>query len=1177
MRRTNLFGRLGRDGAASAPFAVVAVVILLGAGISYAYLASYSSSKDAAEERPAWTASADRALQVESQRIADAVRQSLDGVLAPDGYLQSETIMSQIGSYARNDLQLWANNSFPHGDGTYECNIESVDLVTVPVYCMLVAGNPLGQQTSQMLPVGLRAVARCGIAISFDMRTIVHKEVVVSISQPCPQLLAAHFQNLLEYELAEDGLVPLLMADALSTRLSAEGVWAPEDSEMEVLLEGAILAVERALFRSAPSSPPLASETTVVGGSTVLRGGALLGRPETGEVWLEMAKDARFNFTFLQTGERLSFSLSPSIESKAMFEVTTTVTDYAPAEAGGHVGATAVRATYGIEISHAVDCSVNGHPAGSVGRTVRSRSSLMALAMDRPDRDYIAGRHAQVEDWADFEAAMAPGRSCVRTLELRIAGATSDSTSSVMLDGVCLGDFAGRSVTLRNVVAGDHDLTVIPAAAAGVAASCATRVSLGVEDASSQLTVRPGAATGDAADFAFWFSLMSAFHSSGDSRVPYLDFIARLVGYPLLDRAVASAPMDDLDGLVLWEEGLSRHLGLLEDVWSPVSGPVHGDFLTAAKDLLSIYQIAHKLLVKYPTDALRVARIIVLMGTEEGRDVVRMFLESDGDTELLVEARAVDGGLQLGTTGDAALLLKSMKCGLTLVSVLTSAIAVAKDAVSIGQALADGRVADARLAGLNLSLDLARTVINVIGLLRDLGLLALGAVSKAALTLVTAAVSVISTFASAYSSAGRDFKGAMALLMNPETFNGALKTAGFVAGIGTLAASAYLGAAALTGLVVTALSAVLIATGVGAVVYCIVIVAWTALHWQKIKEWGRAWASGTATDEAVGRAMGDVQDALGGTMGLRAQLNEIDVAGDLRTARLMRGTGLAMMEVRSLLADEGLVGAVNRTDLYHLDMGAAQARCAKAVAELRYWIEVLWREVDDFVDGDHASSDGELSEGFAHDKDFVIDGLTYHHTFDADILVDYGDGWTERLSQADGSLVRFLRSLNVSNAEGLAVRLEVRAADDRIYGPAMEAWGDALSLILEEVGRSSEGLSAASRECAYASMIGTPSEYSRGLSVVEVRTGEGLDAVSCEVDSGGIWSDGALVAGRAHVDVEDGARMLVVAPGHVESTMGGNGVELEELESRCSATAPRWCDPSFGRTVLDHKVVVAKG
>ena len=1176
MRRTNLFGRLGRDRAASAPFAVIAVVILLGAGISYAYLASYRSTKEAAEDRPAWTASADRALQVESQRIADAVRQSLDGVLAPDGYLLSETIMSQIGSFAKNNLQLWANDTYPRGDGTYECDVESVDLVTVPVYCQLVAGNALGQQTPQMLPVGLRAVARCGIAISFDLRTIVHKEVVVSVSQPCPQLLAAHFQNLLEYELAEDGLVPLLMADALSARMSAEGVWTPDDPEMGVLLEGAIWAVERALFRSGPTSPSWAAGTAVAGGSTVMRGGALLGRPESGDVWLEMAGDARFNFTFAPTGEHVSFSLQPSIESKAMFEVATTVTDYAPVEAGGHIGATAVRATYGIGISHTVDCFANGHPAGQVGRSVQSRSSLMALAFDRPERDYSGSRHPQVEDWADFEAALSPERSCVRTLELRIEDAHRDSTSSIMLDGVCLGDYVGRSVTLRNVVAGDHDLTLIPVASANGAASCTTRVSLGIEDEFSQLTVRPEAATGDATDFAFWFSLMSAFHSSGDSKVPYLDFIARLVGYPLLDRAVASAPLDDLDGIILWEEGLSRHLGLLEDVWSPVSGPVHGDFLTAAKDLLSIYQTAHKLLVKYPTDALRVARVLVLMGTEEGRDVVRLFLKSDGDTKLLVEAKAVDGGLQLGATGGATVLLKSIKCGLTLVSVLTSAIAVAKDVVSIGQALADGRIADAGWACLNLSLDLARTVINVIGVLRDLGLLALSGVSKAALTLVTAAVSVISTFASAYRSAGRDFEGAMALLMNPETFNEALKTAGFVAGIGTLVASAYLGAAALAGLAVTALSAVLIATGVGAVAYCIVIVAWAALHWQEIKEWGRAWASGTATDEAVESAMGDVRDVLEGTMGLRAQLNGIDVDEELRTARLMRGTGLAMMEIRSLLSDEGLIGAINRTDLYHLDMGAAQARRAKAVAGLGYWTEVLWREVDDFVDSDHATSDGELSEGFAHDKDFIIDGLTYHHTFDVDILVDNGDGWIERLTQADGSLARFLRSLNGSNVEGLDVRLEVRAADDRIYGPAMEAWGDALSRILDEVGRCSEDLSAASRENAYASIVGTPSEYSRDLSVVELRTGEGLGTASCEVVSGGVWTEGALVAGRADVEVEDGMRVLVVVPGHVESTMGGNGVALVELESRCSATAPRWCDPGFGRTVLDHKAI-AKG
>jgi hypothetical protein len=160
--------------------------------------------------------------------------------------------------------------------------------------------------------------------------------------------------------------------------------------------------------------------------------------------------------------------------------------------------------------------------------------------------------------------------------------------------------------------------------------------------------------------------------------------------------------------------------------------------------------------------------------------------------------------------------------------------------------------------------------------------------------------------------------------------------------------------------------------------------------------------------------------------------------------------------------------------------------------------------------------------------------------------------------------------------DGSKVELGLYGKDGRIYGPALSDWNTALASICAEVRRCVDNITVSSREAAYSALVGSGSEYRRDLSLVEIVTGEEVPLAQVEVTSGGLWMNGTMAEGRQRVEVRDGARMLVVTPGPVGSTMLGWGLELEQLESTCSATAPRWCDPSFGRTVVDHKAVVVK-
>ena len=1173
MRRTNLFGRLGRDRAASAPFAVVAVVILLGAGISYTYLASYRSTQEAAEDRPAWADGPQAALEAEQARVEAAVGEALDAALDPSEALPSGTIVSAIGSAAERGFLDWANSTYPRMNGTYLRALRDARLLVVPVYGRVLAGNPIGQQTYQTLPVGVEAVAAATVEVGMVDRSVLSRDVVVRVDRPCPRLLAAHFQNVLEYELAEDGLVPALVSDALSTALARDYSFIAREDGMRSLLERALLVITWSLFRTDRSMMSPMPGAGPEEGTMVFNGGALAGFPEDGRISLELPKSTDFRVVFPPTGETLRFRFAPTIETMDTFKVEVASRNYAAAEAKGHGNASAVRLTYGVEFDHKVACLQDGRFVGLVERRIESRATAMGWAWDRPGLEVDGKRNPQVEDWDDFNATMSVAGSATGNVSLRLDGQQA-GPSTVILDGVYLGEYKGPDVILENVAVGRHELTVQASMGDLGDATCSTTVVLGPDGTGASVSLSPGIGQGDAEDFTFWFSLMASYHRPGSTRIPYLDYIAQLSGYPPAPAQVAVDPEEHLGELVFWEEGLARHLERMGDVWTPVDGPVKGSFWHKASDVLSIYKEAHKLLVKLPKEVIRQGSICILLSSQEGRTVVRGYLKSQNDAKELFKAESMPEGFLVTFGKENPRLVTSFKSGLALLSVVSSAYSVWKDAINVGEALDDGWSPRAGFAVLNITIDIVRTVMAAVTLLKELGLVTLSELAKGCMGIISAAISVITAFLSAYQQAGGDVWAAFAILGHPDTFSAALRTAAFLQGIVTLYVAVVVGVVvpALTGAIVTVASAAAMSTGVGLIVFGLALAVWAILNWEKVQAWFRGWLSGTATQSEVKAAREGIEDMLASTMSIRAQLNGVDVEGELYRARLERGTGLGLMEARAFLSDDGLVGALGRQDLRHLDDGASQARRAKAVAELRYWIEVLWREVDDFVDEDSTDKADGLSEGFTDDKGtFGVD-----HDFRADIHVTDPDGLRARLSQRDGTLMGFLRGLDAATADGSKVELDVYGKDGRVYGPALRNWNAALDSICAEVRRCVDNITVASREVAYAALLGSGSEYRRDLSIVEIVTGEDVPLAQVDVISAGLWMNGTSVEGWQRVEIRDGARMLVVTPGLVESIMYGPGIELEQLESRCNATAPRWCDPSFGRTVLDHKAVVAK-
>ncbi len=1140
----------------AAPFAVVAVVIMLGAGIAYVYMESYQEAMDEASEREPGADGPDDVMADAVDRVERAVGAALSLALSTNETLPSGTLVSWLGTRANTHFSNWAMTNHPWEEQGCTVDIESPRLWVVPVHSTVVAGNALGQQVRQTVPVGVQAVAACRLTVTSSGGVDLAREVVAKAACPAPQVLAAHMQNQLEYALAEDGLVGALVADAAWANLVCDPAWTAQSEEFENILVDAVRTVEWSLFGSPSGSEGVGDIKLPADGSREVRGGGLGVRPDTGRVAVQLPSDANITFVFPPTGDLVSVRLIPRVASLVALGADVCMSNYSAAEAAGHGDASAVSVTYGIELDHCIDCYVDGRRVGAVGRTIEARASKMALAWDRavgadPFKD------PQVEDWDAFEDAMSIAGSVPVHVTVSVEGA-GPSSVSVALDGVYLGDYGPGELTLPNVQVGRHQLSLWGSGGASTAATCATeaRALPGPMDA---IQARLAPVDGDADALGFWYSLMASYHSNAGSRIPYIEHIASLVGYPPAPDEVAADPEGNMGRLLFWEEGLGVHLDRLGEAWTPATGPISGDVLGAMKDVHSIYKGIHKVLYKLPKDALKgVQRVICQIDGDTGAEVSAWLETTAGKVPLFTAKQRLDG-LVVEFKGAHPTTFRFIKTVPALIAVASSVLKVTADTIEFVKAVHEGDAGNITFAALDLTFDLTGMVLSVVGLLKTMGWLKLTPAMTTTLTVVGAAIGVVTSFYSAYKDAG-DVWGALGLLALPGTFSDAMRTASFAQSIAILVTTAIV--SQIPGIALAAAAAMV--TGVGAIVFLAVLAVWAAFHWDDIKSWFASWVSGTAKDEEVRAADEGITGMLTSTMRLRAGLNAVDVEGELAQSRLERGRGYALMEARALLPDADAVAGLGRADLRHLDDGGARARRAKAVAEARYWIDVLWCEVDDFVDSDGLADSGRPSEGFRNDNDKA---LGKEHHFWTELRVIGPDGAVRRLGQADGSLAAFLAALNTSSADGIEIDFSIKG---RVYGGALDDLTHELGAVSAELGRCVDMLAACSRETAYSAMQGSAPDYRRDLGVVEVRLGEGVNGgrvrVTVDTDAGP----------AREVPVDDGTAVVLVRPGRAMSILVHVPGGYEKAEQVVGGAVHGWCEPGFARDVLDHEVVLAE-
>ena len=1148
--------RAGTGGSA-APFAVVAVVVMLGAGIAYVYMESYQLAMEEASSREPGTEGPNGVMADAVAWVEDAVDAALALALDSGDTMPSGTIVSWLGTRASTHLSNWAVAAFPREERGCHVVIESPRLWCVPVYASVVVGNALGQQVPQTLPVGVQAVAACTLTVTSPGGVELAREVTARAERVAPQVLASHMQNQLEYALAEDGLVGALVADAAWANLVCDPQWVPQEREQENVLIDAVRTVEWSLFGSPPADAVLVDFALPVDGSRVVRGGDLGVRHGTGRVAVQLPSDANITFIFPPTGEAVSVRLVPRVASTASLGVDVSMSNYSAAEAAGHGDASAVRVMYGMSFEHTVECIVDGGVPSTIGRTIEARASTMAWTWDRAVGADPFG-DPQVEDWDLFEAAMTAAGSVPVPVTVRVDG-SSGSPVSLALDGVYLGDYDASAIALPNVQVGRHQLSCWVRGGDSVSAACATEAVVpsspgGVLRASLSPTGADEGALG------FWYSLMSSYHSNAGSRIPYLEHIAGMVGYPPAPDEVAADPLGNLDRLLFWEEGLGAHLDRLEGAWTPATGPVSGDALGAMKDVHSIYKLTHKVLYSLPKDALEgVQKVVCQIDAETGAEMSAWLETAAGRFPLFTAKQQLDALVVAFKSANPRTFL-FIKTVPAFLAVASSVLKVSTDTLELVKAVQEGGREEITLAALNFSLDLAGMALSVVGLLKTVGLFKLTPAMSSALTFVGAAIGVVTSFYSAYKEAG-DVWGAIGLLVGPDSFSDAMRSATFAYGIAVLVTGII--ATQVCGIALAVVAA--IATGVGAIVFLAVLAVWAAFHWDDIEQWFASWVSGTAKDEEVRAADDGITGMLGSTMRLRAGLNAVDVEGELLCSRLERGKGLGLMEARSMLPGAAAVAGLGRADLRHLDGGAVQARRAKSIAEARYWAEVLWRETDDFVDIDGLAKDARPSEGFRNDNDKALGA---EHDFWTELWVFSPDGVGRRVSQADGSLAAFLASLNSTNVEGIELDLGI---EGRVFGPALDDLTRELGAVASELGRCVDRLAACSREATYAAAQGSAPDYRRDLSVVEVRLGEGVRnatiTLMVDMDPGSAKT----------VGVEDGTTVATVGPGEVLSLLIDVPGGYEGASTGVRGRARNWSDPLFATDVLDHKVRLSDG
>ena len=1156
MRRTRILDKFSRDEGAMAPYAVVAVVILLGAAMSYAYLAHLQTTRMELDGADPWTDEAIRALDDEEARIQAAVQRILETVSEGEDRMAAKGLVSSLAIRGQDAFSLWVDANYPSHRGHVLIEVSDPRFTLGTLFSTVTTGNVLGQQVPQQLPVGLEAVGAARVDVHVGDGSSAGRDVAVRAETVAPQVLAAHLQNVLEYSLANEGLCSALIIDAISTKLATEPYWEPADVIQVWLVRGSIAAVQRSLFHNDTIVPWLPDQ---------LDGPDLLGDATSGRVSLQPFSDVPIDVTCPRGGLTHQVEFVPRLEWLTSPQVQLRTSGLWGAEEGGE--ATLARFDMAGFFQHTVEVRLDGLLVGNVTREIGFRDHLTAWAMDATagdDNDPHYGR-AQVEDWASFKGTMAVVSPPPSVLRLDVPSSFGDQVE-VSLDGVHLGIYDVGTNDLPNVPSGPHEVMVVSRTSADAPATCSTQVMVSPEGDITPMRPVPSGEGLSRAEHAFWFSIMAAFHRTDAGSLAHLEHIASLAGYPLLPSHIADRPEDDLDAVAFWVEGLEHHLEYMGGKWDDkgVSDPV--STLDQAKQVVKLSKLAYKLLVKLPKEVRKVSRATVILSTQEGRTEFRIWSETGAGPKDLLKGTADETGCTVRATAALGGMVAKVDNVLTAISILTSALTVVYDTVEFVGALEGGDTEEVIWAYVDLQLDMAKLVLSVLNVLGKVGLVALGAVGRAMATVIGAAISVVSLFLDAYREAGNDFWGAWDLLLHPDWFSAALRTAGFFSAMATLVTTAVLtvGLPILTGATMVLSMAVFIATGVGLIVFAAVLAIWVVLNWASIKNW----ISGTMADEDLDNVVDDVDSILAATMDMHARLNPIDVTGQVAEARTERGVGLSLMHVGTLSGNAGLVKALGNAGLSHLDGGSAQGRRARAVEEVKYWIQVLWREVDDLIDNDRGTSNGEDSEGF---EDYKGSFGSQDHDYDGDIRVTLGKDMYLDLEQSTGGIERFLKGLDEEDLADMEPRLDI---EGKVYADGLKDWLKSLGAINGQLGEATGALDRAGKETAFVSSVASEADYDRHRGVLRVTLPEGMSWAELEIwsEGGAVYVDGEPVEGRTTIEVEDGTA-LVVASGFVVQSRLVQWVDPEEPEDIVSITncaVFEWHDINFGAHALNH-------
>jgi len=1159
MRKVRILSGIDRDREAMAPYSVMAVIILLGAGMSYAYLAHLQTSRQAFDSLEPWTDDALRALRKEEALFQGAVRWVLENVSRIHGNVSSDGIVSTMAIQGQEDLTRWVEANYPSKRGNIRVDLGSPRFTLNTLHNTVTTGNVLGQQVSQLLPVGLEAVGAVRVDVHLADGSRAGREAVVRSERLVPQVMAAHLQDVFEYTLADEGLVTVLVVDAMTAQLAADPRWEPEDATLDRMVRGAIGAVQRSTFHHDEEAPWLPAQ---------IDGPDLLGLDTTGRVSIQGSWDDAFSITSPRGGQTLQVRLQPRLEWKYDPQADLRTSRLWGAEAEGGGEATIARLDAAGLFLHSVEILANGVPVGNVTREIGFRDHLMAWAMDTSSTDDGKAHfgRAQVEKWSAFQEAMAVACPPPGTVELELSPSFG-SEAEVTLDGVSLGIYGPGTTSLHNVLAGPHELTIMSMADVDPPATCSTQVIVPANGTDIHIAPVPSGEALSRAQYSFWFSMMAAFHRTDAGPLAHLEHIASLSGYPLLPTHVMRDPLGNLERISFWIEGLDHHLdfqgGQLDD--KGVTDPL--GTIDQAKQVVKLSKLAYKLLVKLPKAVSKVSTATMLLSTSQGRTEFVLWSETGSGVKELLKGAVDDGGCTVRSTWAGIDLVARVDNVLTAISIISGTIAVYYAHVEFVDALEDGDIGNIIWAYVDLEMDMAKLVLSLLGALGKASLLAIGALGKAVLSIVGAAIAVVATFLDAYRDAGNDFWGAWDILINPDGFSGALRTAGFFSAVASILTTAVLTVAlpALTGASVAGafIFAIGVASGVGLIVLAAVLVIWAIMNREAITNW----ISGTVGDEEVDTVEDEVESILRSTMELRARMNSVDVLNEVAEARSERGVGLALMHLRTLSGNAGLVRALGRADLAHLDGGSAQGRRARAVHEVRYWIDVLWREVDDLRDEDRRSSGGEDSEGF---RDYKGSWGSKDHDFDADIKISVDGGVRVTLDQARGDIDVFLRDLTEDDLGNTQVDLAIAGS---VYGDGRKDWLKAIGAIGGELSEATSALARASRESVFVSSFASESDYARERGLVQILLPETVDSARME-----IWSEGGAVfiegqpVESGTIQAINGSAMFTATGFAVQSKVldWNGGTPTGGLTTFASCMVLPWHDLNFGVPALRH-------